>query len=127
MAFLPAVEDGDPGPHHAFVREGLCRLAPRPELVLAPKTQACGRPAAGPLPLGPRVRSVPRRPRKTPGPRRDPVRVPIQQGCGEGGGSTACGRPTETPLNFESRGGHHPRRRYPAPGVLPGPTWTRYG
>lgn len=57
----------------------------RRELALAPKTQACSRPVAGTLPLAPRVRSAPRRPRKTPGPRRDMVCVCIQQGCWEGG------------------------------------------
>lgn len=93
----------------------------RRERALAPKTQACGGDTAPrpPHPPHPRVRSAPRRPRKTPGP------VVFSRGAERAAGTTACGSPTETPLDFESGAGRHPGRRSPAPDVLPGPTWTR--
>lgn len=100
----------------------------RRELALAPKTQACSRPAAGTLPLAPPTPvSAPRPgdPGKPPAPVVTWCACAFSRGAGRVAGTTACGRPTETPLDFESGAGRHPGRRSPAPDVLPSPTWRR--
>lgn len=84
MVFLPGVKGGDLGLYHAFVRKGLCRLALETGARPHPEDGVRGGDPA-PRPPHPCVRSAPRRPRKTPGPRRDMVCVCIQQGCWEGG------------------------------------------